>query len=150
MRLNLSLLFAAGLCLMALSACSPPGTNVSYNGDEITVKDTTGNVTAKAGSKTPYPADLPVPQYPGSEMVVTAADTSANTSSKSMAMLKTTDSSAKILAFYKEKLTSAGWTIENAMEGQMSFVSAKKGQSAINVSIISGGNDGTTISVSLQ
>lgn len=150
MRSNLSTLVATGLCLAALAACSPPGTNVSYNGDEITVKDTTGNVTAKAGSKTPYPADLPVPQYPGSEMVVTAADTSANSSSKSMAMLKSMDTSDKIMAFYKEKLASAGWTIDNSMEGQMSFISAKKGASTINISIISGGSDGITISISIQ
>lgn len=119
-------------------------------GDEITVKDTTRNVTAKAGSKTPYPAELPVPQYPGSEMVVTAADTSVNASSKSMAMLKTMDASEKIMALYKEKLASAGWTIDNSMEGQMSFISAKKGSGTMNISIISGGNEGTTISVSLQ
>lgn len=149
MRSNLSLLIVAGLSIIALAACSPPGTNVSYNGDEIVVKDPTGSVTAKAG-KTAYPSDLPVPQYPGSEMVVTAVDTDAKAASKSMAMLKSMDDQEKIISFYKEKLTAGGWTIDNSMTGQMAFVSAKKGEQTINISIISGGNDGSTISISVN
>lgn len=147
MRSNWSLLIAS-FSLLAVTACGSPG-NVSYQGDEIVVKDPTGTVTAKAG-KTAYPAELPVPQYPGSEMVVTATDTDPTNSSKSMAMLKSKDAAEKIIDFYKEKLTGSGWTIDSSMTGQMSYVAAKKGAQAINVSVISGGDDGNTISVSLQ
>ncbi|MBX9568811.1 MAG: hypothetical protein K2X77_07940 [Candidatus Obscuribacterales bacterium] len=149
MRSNLSLLIVVGVALIGLSACSPPGTNVSYNGDEIVVKDPNGTVTAKAG-KTPYPSDLPVPMYPGSEMIVTASDTDAKSSAKSMAMLKSMDATDKIMTFYKDKLTAAGWTIDNSLSGQMSFISAKSGSQSINISIIDGGKDGSTISVGLQ
>lgn len=154
MRSLLTVLSISLFCGMVLNACSSAPGNMNVKADgTIEGTDPTGKVAFKAG-KTEYPSGLPVAQYPGSEVTFQSnnSDPGSSGMSKQTAMLRTSDTSDKILPFYKDQLKNAGWTIDNVIEGQASNIFAKKDQQQINISIMAGANpsDGTTINIALQ
>jgi hypothetical protein len=133
------------------------GSSVTVSGDgtKIAVKGSDGSTVASTMNQD-YPTTFPVPQYPGSKISTNMAINSAATGStpaagQTIIMLNTTDKPTQIVQFYKDKLSAAGWKIENAIDspGSASFVGAVKDNSHLNVSIIGGPSD-TAISLTLQ
>lgn len=136
-----------------LSSCggTPIAPGVTQNGQTITVNDAAGKVTATTGAQS-YPSDLPCSQYPGSEITVVTSFDEAKTAGgpKKSVMLKTKDEVAKITQFYKDQLTSGGWTIDNVVDTNgIANVHAKKDTQEINISIIGNATEGNVISISV-
>ena len=95
---------ASVICFVSLVVCTPAGV-ISVNGNEIVSKDPTGKTTVRTG-KTSYPTNLPVSQYPGSDVFmsqVTAADDHTG-GNKLGAMLNSKDQVDKISQLYKREL----------------------------------------------
>ena len=143
-------------CSRTVTSSDGSAVTVSGDGTKISLKSADGATTVNGSSSQQYPADFPVAQYPGSKISTnmtinsTATNSQAATGQK-MIMLTTPDKSTPIVQFYKDKLTAAGWTIENSMDtpGAASFVGATKDKAKLYVSIIAGTSD-TVISISLQ
>lgn len=86
---------------------------------------TTGGGTASMGGVTE--ADLGVPFYPGSkEKPNASAKTSANGMDVVTCVRTTSDAPDKVLAFYKDKATAAGFTVTSAAAGGTSGLSGMK------------------------
>ncbi|MCC6978966.1 MAG: hypothetical protein IT343_11640 [Candidatus Melainabacteria bacterium] len=148
---------------LTLSACSrsytgADGSSVTVSGDgtKISVKSGDGSTTVNGSTAQDYPSDFPVPQYPGSKIstnmaVSSTADNAGGTSGQKIIMLNTTDGSAQVVQFYKEKLKADGWTIDTTVDqpGVSGYIGASKGSSKLNVAVIPGTPD-TCISLTLQ
>jgi len=147
------------LVMVVGAGCGASKTVVDEQGNRTTMTDKAGGVEVtfegKKGEKVRiaggeggvalpdgFPKDVPV--YPGSTPTVTST-----TAEVTNVVLKTADPAAKASAFYKEKLAAAGWTTESTLNlPSGSVVSCSKGGRALNLAVVGGDNE-TTISLTL-
>ena len=159
MRLLNNSTVATGAVVILLSGCSQTYTGkdgssvtVSGGGTNISIKSDDGQTTVGM-MNSQYPSAFPVPQYPGSKistnMAITAQGSGSN-NGQTIVMLNSNDQPSQIVQFYKEKLGTAGWKIENTLENaSASYVGAVKDSAHMNVSIVPGTPD-TLITLTMQ
>jgi hypothetical protein len=137
----------AGCGLLAKSAVeSATGVKVDQNGSNVTVtgKNGTASISSKEG-KLPdgMPADIPA--YSGTIKSSAALTTDQGTNFSFE--VTTGDAPSVVQAWYKDKLTSNGWTVTGTVSGgaDSAMVSAKKGdKNNIVVTIGKNSSDGKT------
>jgi len=94
-----------------------------------------------------FPADLPI--YPGSEPAQ-GRGVELDGVAMSAVQLVTLDSPEQAFAFYKDKLESDGWTIENSQVGENASLSAAKGDRKVSFLIAPSEDGGADIYVITQ
>jgi len=127
---------------MAEAAMAKDGVKgkVNISGDKVTIETKDGKSTFASGGNAKVPENFPkdVPVYAGASILA-----SASVPNGSVLTLQTKDAAAKVMSFYKGKLTGSGWTSEMTMEQGEQLMSAyKKGKKTI--SIIAGKSDKLT------
>lgn len=124
---------------------------VQGDGEKVTVQSSDGEVVYQQGAKG---ADFPAyaPQYPGSTVTSSANYTATKGAQGATLTQQTGDDVARVLAFYKQKVSAAGLKIvmEQTAGDTATLVAANEGSQEIGV-MISVAGDGaglTTISIS--
>ena len=143
------------LLVFSLAGCSfvaqkavegATGVKVDQNGSNVTVtgKNGTASVTSKEG-KLPDGMPSDIPAYTGTikSSAAIATDQGTNYSFE----VSTSDDPSTVQSWYKDKLTSNGWTVTGTVNGggDSAMVSAKKGdKNNIIVTIGKNTSDGKT------
>ena len=132
----------------AMEQASGGKAKVDLDNGKVTVSTDEG--TAEwGGNKLPdnWPSDAPI--YPNSQVQFSGAS-NQNDNSNSTVVLQTSDSGEKVLAYYKQELVAKGWKIESTYEmSDAAMLGATKDKSSISVTIGSGGDQKTSITVSV-
>ncbi len=97
-----------------------------------------------------FPADFPLPKYPGSALELSNLDLGRPTQT---ILLTTSDSPDKVFDYYCQQLKKSGWMLGDVYKttGCLIMSSAKKGsQSKITITETRGGQTGISLSISKQ
>jgi len=126
------------------SYVTPDGVNVNKNNDGSATYSNEQGTMNVGGNKYPdnWPSD--VPKYANATIQYSGSSNPQTVEAGLVVVFNTTDSTDKVVEFYKKELTSNGWTIEQtATMGDVTIVAAKKGESTFGVQITS--EDGKTV-----
>lgn len=124
---------------------------VTVNKDDATTtfKSEDGEAVIRQGADAAAAANFPAhaPKYPGSTVTASASFSNKEGESGGMVSQETGDAPAKVMAFYKDKITSTGKKIAmetTTPEGGMLVVEGPEGKGGMMI-IISREGDKTTI-----
>jgi len=165
MRLKVfCVLCVAVLALTSLVGCQAAARKVAEKATGVSVNEDSGKVvvTGKEGEKVEiqggdtvslpegFPKD--VPTYENATLKVSNSMTTEGKTTYSVSY-ETSDDVDTVHAWYKDALPKNGWALEgdvvnNANGQSMAILGGKKGEAALNVSVISG-TDGSKTTISL-
>lgn len=133
-------------CVAQKAAESATGVKVNQNGKSVTITGKNGTASI-SGTEGKLPQDLPsdVPVYAGT--VKSSATVSTGQGTNYTFTVETSDDVATVQGWYKDKLTSNGWTVTGAVTGgsDSAMVSAKQGETKnIVVTVGKNSSDGKT------
>jgi hypothetical protein len=112
-------------------SCTQP-----HNTTQVKTPDGT-EINVSSDTPVTYPTGMPVEQYPGSQVTVTASTDNLSSNNSTMAQLKTEDSTNVVEEFYKSKLAAAGWTLDSNMNTNgMCVMSSSKGSERLAIQVI--------------
>ncbi len=141
---GISKFFSRGSYMMPYGA----GVGVDKNLDgSATYSNKEGSVTVGGGT---YPDNWPndLPKYSGAKIQYSASTNPQSGSAGSALAFTTADSAQKVLDFYKKELVAKGWSIEQTANiGQMTIISAKKGENTFGAQIVTGEDGQTTVTI---
>jgi hypothetical protein len=149
--LLLTLVLAMVLLGASVTGCNK-GINIGDNTIHIPDSEGGGDITVAAGGKTPENfGDIPI--YPGSSQlskVTGDEEMSGQPGILDIRMYSTSDSSDKVVSFYKDKMPANGWTEDSWYESTINMGSYSKGETSIAVISVTAGdtNGGAVISIS--
>ncbi len=156
--------FCLVIAAVSLTACntgttiSTPDGKVKINADRdgatYTATSAGGaSVNVASGNAAVYPANYPMPQYPGSKVQMTIGS-QMNSGMADNAMLTTSDSVDKVVTFYKNFFGSNGWKIDTEFKGEgTAMLSASNGEKTAQVTASPTSKDSgseTSISLAIQ
>lgn len=124
-----------------------PGTDVDVNGNAVTIKSNEGAVTVGGGSLPEgWPSDVPL--YAGASVQYSGK----NADGSSGVIAISTDTTEKVVAYYKAEMEKNGWKSKQTMiAGGANASLYEKGDKNVSVAIMGGsGGSGTTITMGYQ
>lgn len=143
-------LAGAGWFFSRGSVMTPAGVNIDRNIDgSATYSNEEGSVTVGANS---YPDNWPsdAPKYNGAKIQYSGTSNPQTRQVGTAVVFATSDDTQKVVDFYKKELPSNGWTIEQtATMGEMTIISAKKGNSTFAAQIVKTEDGQTAVTVAI-
>lgn len=147
----LASIVAAALLAQGCSRADP-NANSAENAKQTTAAQTPTSAVAESNYKnrsTEYPADLPLPQYPGSQIEVSRKKPGKIESLTVLLISK--DSVRKVFNFYVKAYKGDGWDIDKVIKNtDYMMITARKNSRESNVMISATRSGTTAISISIS